>query len=151
MKIMGIEVLPCPFCGSEDIRADRYCVECAVCGATGPDDSMKIGLRHKRLEDAIRYWNIRNNKAPQTKGQETGNENKVERSASTSVERSPSSTAYESSGNLNQHQQLVSGYINSPIETVRPPPVDRDSSSFPGPSFTPREGDLPRRIYRDEK
>ena len=51
----GIELKPCPFCGSEDVFGDKledvYRVECWDCGA-------KIESYNK-LEDAVAGWNRR--------------------------------------------------------------------------------------------
>lgn len=48
------ELLPCPFCGSSDVR-DDYCIEirCHNCGAIGPEDQFEsFGERAKK-------WNAR--------------------------------------------------------------------------------------------
>ncbi len=51
----GIELKPCPFCGSDDVICDRfedvYYVECLYCGA-------KVET-YNGLEDAAAGWNAR--------------------------------------------------------------------------------------------
>lgn len=51
----GIELKPCPFCGSEDVTCDRfedvYYVECWDCSA-------KVET-YNGMEDAVSGWNAR--------------------------------------------------------------------------------------------
>ena len=63
-----IEILPCPFCGSNDVKPihNSGCygyspstdyVTCGNCGAMG--GRVKDSNCGKNVEDAIRNWNIR--------------------------------------------------------------------------------------------
>lgn len=46
-----IEVKPCPFCGSDNIKSDGFVVMCATCGAKGP-----VAIYPK---EALALWNKR--------------------------------------------------------------------------------------------
>jgi Lar family restriction alleviation protein len=70
-KTTSLEVKPCPFCGSEDVKAGRHktgetdgraWVECAGCEAIITEESYNIGYGDDldgMLAEAVRKWNRR--------------------------------------------------------------------------------------------
>jgi hypothetical protein len=49
-----MQLLPCPWCGSHKVGTRGRCIECASCGASGPE--LPLGGTHKDM-DAL--WNTR--------------------------------------------------------------------------------------------
>ena len=57
-------ILPCPFCGSEDVtimdvsgNGTRYCVQCNNCDALGPIYHSKNDFSDMSKQDAVTLWN----------------------------------------------------------------------------------------------
>lgn len=72
MKELNYQLLPCPFCGSEELELHEHLipsspcgnviafVECVKCGAKTKEYT-KDGHGIEHLEDAVSAWNRRSN------------------------------------------------------------------------------------------
>jgi len=61
---MSEKLKPCPFCGSDNVRAWDNSVTCRECDASGPDLGHCVG--DKCREASIVAWNTRHTEEPST-------------------------------------------------------------------------------------